>query len=174
MSSSSRGTPFTDSERHYVDQWSLDVYDALKDWSVASPGKWTRWDPGYLLLEIEAVDNEVIDPILLDTADDELTVTFGHWETHLPEPLGTGDADGAETAEQAKKLVGDWLTGQVKTAVLTDKNGKWCGSMLLDSSRPQAELDEFVESVRDFKPTKIEIRGPKPNEWTSLPIHSGL
>lgn len=49
-----------------------------------------------------------------------------------------------------------WLSGRLKTAVFTDKKGKWCGSSLVegDDILPQINPDW----IRSFGLTQVEIR----------------
>ena len=71
------GAPYPSDGADSVDEWSLDVFAALKDWSLARENVWSRWDPGYLLLEIERAGGEPVDRIVLYTANDEIMVEFG-------------------------------------------------------------------------------------------------
>lgn len=162
------GVPFTADLADSVDDWSRALFDTLRSWHVAREGRWTRCEPGYLLLEVELVDGADIDPVMIDTADDELTVTFGYWEAHLPEPFGNGEADAPETAEQAKQLVEDWLAGRVRTAVFTNKEDEWCGSKLVEGDDLLPQLDP--DWISSFRPTQVEVRTPYRTAWRRFSI----
>ncbi|RYG94919.1 MAG: hypothetical protein EON58_15270, partial [Alphaproteobacteria bacterium] len=122
------GTPFTGGSNEGIDQWSCEVFRALSGWAETLNGRWTRCDGGYLLLEIDRLCGALIEPILIDTADEELRVEFGYYETELPEEAT--DAEGA--SQEAIKLVSDWLTGSIRTAVFANDDGHWCGSMIVE------------------------------------------
>jgi hypothetical protein len=158
------GNLFSSSSTEAIDDWSREVFDALSAWALTMGGRWLRYDPGYLLLEIEKNGGRPIDPILMDTADEELTVEFGMWEMHLPDQA----LDAAGAASEAVKLVSQWLAGAVRTAVFTDDTGKWCGTMLIERG------DEFPPRPSDgmayFKPTQVEVRGPDRSAWQSLKL----
>ncbi|MFA4893485.1 hypothetical protein [Brevundimonas sp.] len=147
-----------------VDQWSRDVFRALSGWAETLNGRWTRWDGGYLLLEIDRLDEDAIEPILIDTADEELHVEFGYWETDLPEEAL--DAEGA--AQEAIKLVSDWLSGAIRTAVFTDAAGHWCGSMVVE--RDTMVPPSPSEGMLSFSPTKVELRSPRKRNWETYPV----
>ena len=74
------GVPFTGGSDEGIDQWSYDVFGALSGWAETLNGRWTRWDDGYLLLEIDQLGGTAIEPILIDSADQELRVEFGDYE----------------------------------------------------------------------------------------------
>ena len=156
------GTPFSNSSTEPIDDWSRDVFVALSAWALERGGRWSRYDPGYLLLEIDHNGDRAIDPILMDTADEELTVEFGLWEMHLPDQA----LDAAGAASEAVELVSQWLAGEIRTAVFTDDAGKWCGTMLVERG------DTFPPKPSDgmayFKPTQVEVRGPDRLEWQSF------
>ena len=120
------GLPFPSDVAGPIDEWSEAVYAALHTWDIARDGEWTRWEPGYLLLTIKRVDGREIEPVVLYTADEELTVSFGYWVTHDPAPYELWDAEADVIAEYAKLLVTQWLNGEIRTAVVTDANGTWC------------------------------------------------
>jgi hypothetical protein len=171
MNDAAKGVPFAPVLSDSFDDWSAEIFEALRDWTVASDGTWTRWDPGYLLLEIERVDNSPVERIILYTADEELTVEFGYWETHLPEPLGTGEADAIETANQAKRLIEDWLSGRIRTAVYADDAGEWCGSMLVEGEDFVSQLT--TDWIRTFGPTQVEVRTPRREHWRRFSVVDG-
>lgn len=160
------GTPYSSSSPELVDDWSREVFDALSHWALADNGRWSRWEPGYLLLEIESIGGEQTDPILIDTADGELTVAFGYWETHLPE----GEADAAGTAQQAIALVSQWLSGEIRTAVLTDASGKWCGTIVVEPGDVIPQLSVTRDWIKSFSPTHVEVRSPRRSDWRTYDI----
>jgi len=158
------GTPFTGGSKQGIDQWSYDVFGALSGWARTLNGRWTRCDDGYLLLEIDHLAGTAIEPILIDTANDELRVEFGYWETELPEEAA--DAEGA--AQEAIKLVSDWLTGSIQTAVFTDEDGRWCGSMIVERGEPVPTAPS--QGMLSFNPTKVELRSPQRQQWETYSV----
>ncbi len=158
------GTPFTGESKEDIDQWSFNVFGALSGWADALNGRWTQWGDGYLLLEIDSLDGTAIEPIMIDTADEELRVEFGYYETDLPEEAA--DAEGA--AREAIKLVSDWLNGSIRTAVFTNDAGHWCGSMIVESG--EAIPPSPSEGMLSFNPTKVELRGPQRQHWKTYPV----
>ena len=153
-----------------VDKWSEAVYAALCEWDVAREGEWTRWEPGYVLLTITHVEGSEVEPIMLDTADEELTVTFGYWETHNPAPCELWDAEADVIAEHAKLLVARWLRGDVRTAVLTDAVGKWCGTTMIEHGELMPQLRAAALWLRDFRPEQVEVRTPAKRDWQKYPV----
>jgi hypothetical protein len=159
-----QGSPYPGLEAGPVDAWSERIYAALRDWPVAKAGQWTRWEPGDLLLTITCVDGREVEPIQLSTADEELTVAFGCWETHEPHQ-DRWNAEPETIAEHAKTLVERWLKGELRTAVLTDAEGKWCGSAIIEPGELTPQLREAAQWMRDFRPTRIELRSPHKSDW---------
>jgi hypothetical protein len=160
------GTPFSAASPGEVDQWSLEVFDLLSQWPTAQEGQWTKWPPGYLVLEISMNDGRPIEPVILYTADEELTVTFGYWEDHL---LSDHAADARQAVDEAKELVRQWLCGEIRTAVFTDASGKWCGSRLVEGEDILPQLGP--DWVRSFNPTHVELRSPNRSEWRRFSIN---
>lgn len=158
------GTPFTGGAYEVIDQWSYAVFGALSGWAETLNGRWTRWDEGYLLLEIDQFDGTAIEPILIDTADEKIRVEFGYYETALPEEAV--DAEGA--AQEAIKLISDWLTGAIRTAVFTNDAGHWCGSMIVESGETVPPAPS--EAMLSFNPTKVELRDPQRPLWKTYPV----
>jgi hypothetical protein len=115
-------------------------------------------------LEIDQFDGTTIEPILIDTAGEELRVEFGYYETDLPEEAV--DAEGA--AQEAIKLVSDWLTGSIRTAVFNNDAGHWCGSMIVESGEVVPPAPS--EGMLSFNPTKVELRGPQRQLWKTYPV----
>lgn len=160
------GTPYSPSGPDPIDEWSREIFNALSSSILAENGRWSRWEPGYLLLEIENIDGEQIDPILICTADDELTVTFGYWEMHLPED----ESDAVGAAQQAIALVSRWLSGEIRTAVLSDAAGKWCGSIIVEPGEVIPQLAITRDWIRHFNPTRVEVRCPRRRDWQTFDI----
>jgi len=162
--SKSSGKPFTEASIDQIDSWSRDVFVALSGWAAMLNGRWTRWDEGYLLLEIDQPRDEPIEPVLIDTADDQIRVEFGYWEMDFPDQAL--DAEGA--AQEMIALVSDWLSGAIRTAVFTNDAGDWCGSMLVEqgASIPPAPS----EGMLSFKPSAVELRSPHKQDWKTYAV----
>jgi hypothetical protein len=165
--SQEQGVPYPSADAGPIDEWSERIYAALMDWPVAETGEWTRWEPRYVLLTIKSVGGEAVEPILICTADEELTVTFGYWETHNP---AMWDSEPDVTAAHGKQLVERWLSGELRTAVLVDAAGKWCGSRLIEPGELEPQLRAAAEWVRDWHPQAIEVRSPKPDDWKTYTV----
>ncbi|MBB5716926.1 hypothetical protein [Sphingomonas aerophila] len=164
------GVPYPSEMAGPIDEWSEQVFAALHNWPIARTGEWTRWEPGYLLLTISHVDGSEVEPIVLYSADQELTVAFGYWETHNPAPYGLPDANAAVIADHAKLLVAQWLDGTIRTAVLTDATGKWCGTTTITLAELAPQLESAARWVRDFHPVQVEVRTPFKREWKTFPV----
>jgi hypothetical protein len=150
-----------------VDPWSREVLDLLSRWPMAEGGEWTRWEPGYLLLEIERVGGEEIEPVRIDTAHGELTVEFGGWERHLP-PSESGGEDAASAVEEAKALACRWITGRVMTAIYSDLHGRWCGSTLVAPGDMVGQLVGGADWLKEFGPVAVELRRLRRAQWRSF------
>ncbi|MEG8023242.1 hypothetical protein [Sphingomonas aerolata] len=164
------GVPYPSEMAGPVDEWSEQIYAALCDWPIARTGEWTRWEPGYLLLTITHVDDSEVEPIVLYSADEELTVAFGYWETHNPAPYELWNEEADVIAEHAKLLVEQWLNGSIRTAVLTDATGKWCGSTTIEPEELAPQLEAAARWLRDFHPEQVEVRTPRKCDWKAYPI----
>ena len=170
MADDQEGSPYPGAGVGPVDAWSQRIHAALVEWEPEKFGDWRRWEPGYLVLTIRCVGGEAVDPISLWTADEELAVAFGYWETHNPAPYELWDAEPEIIADHAKQLVERWLSGELKTAVLTDAEGKWCGSTTLDSAELEPQLRKAAKWVRHLRPASIEVRAPRPSDWRKYEI----
>lgn len=137
-----------------VDQWSLAIYDALRDWPIAGSAAWQRWEPGYLVLEISRGADGPLDPIMLATDEEELTVTLGYWETHLPTRMDTDTTASGAAAREAKELVEDWLAGRLLTAVYFGADERWCGSITVEPDNWLERLQDGAEWIKEFGPTR--------------------
>jgi hypothetical protein len=160
-----QGVPFTPASRDAVDEWSWSIFELLNAWPVARQGRWSRWDPGYVVLEIDQLEDETIEPIVLWTADDELTVSFGFWEDHLPDPNGHF-AEPADAVAEAKRLLDGWLDGRLRTAVYSNDWG-WCGTTTVEPEVGGAPLEDGLKWLREagFRPKRIELQGPRKADW---------
>jgi hypothetical protein len=164
------GIPYPSELAGPIDEWSEAVYAALRDWPVARQGEWTRWEPGYLLLTITRVDAGEVEPITLYTADEELTVAFGYWETHNPAPYELWNSEADVIAKHAKVLVMQWLNGEVRTAVVTDANGKWCGTTTIEPGELAPQLEAAARWLHNSHPERVEVRTPSKRDWKSFSV----
>jgi len=130
----------------------------------------TRWNPSYLLLTVTHSVQKEIEPIHLYTADEEITVAFGNWETHIPAPHELPDAEPAVIAEHATARVEQWLSGQVRTTVLTDASGKWCGRIRIKQGGLFPQLKAAAQWFHDFRPDQIEVRTPAKRDWRTYSV----
>jgi len=167
------GTPYDGTAPESVDPWSQMVFDALSGWPIAAKGNWTRWDPGYLLLEIAHVGDEAIEPIYLDSHEEVLTVMFGFWEDTFPyAEAGSPEENAAVASAQAERLVEQWLSGELRTAVYYRANGEWCGSIAIEGDDLEPQLRQAASELRDFAPVRIELRSPARKDWEEIAIPS--
>jgi hypothetical protein len=164
------GTPFPAYNSAPVDAWSQAVFDALHDWPIAQDGEWTRWEPGYLLLTITRFQGGQVEPVYLWTADEELTVAFGYWESDNPYPSQPWDTDPVPIAASAKALVEQWFDGDLRTAVFTDASGQWCGSISIERGDLAAQLKAFSQEIQHCQPTHVEVRTPAKDGWRNYAV----
>jgi hypothetical protein len=155
-----------------VSEWSDDICDALKDWPKASRSQWEWWRPGYLVLKITDDEGRPVESAWMDTCDDELTVNFGMWETHLPSPGTPVDDELALAVAEARQLVEDWFACRLLTVVFFKGDGKWCGSL---TSLPD-ELDERLAYGLDWigysEPKRVEVRSAQRDRWRFFTIEA--
>jgi hypothetical protein len=164
------GVPFSESSSD-IDEWSAAIFAQLKTWPLAMSGTWTRWTPGYLALTISEICGRSIEPIVLDTDNDELTVSFGYWECHLSGPDYLGAQDNVESSSaEAIRLIEDWLDGRICTAVYYSVDDRWCGSVTINRDQLAHQLAEGSESLSRSQPTRIELRTPEREHWKHFQI----
>jgi hypothetical protein len=149
-----------------VTTWSLEAYAAFESWAKARNGIWERWDPDYLVLTIDSANGLPAEAVIIDTFDDELTITFGYWESHLD---GTDEAAVREAKEYAEK----WLSGEWSTAVYKKADGSWCGSKLIEGKDTPDWLAD-IEWIKYFEPSHVEIRRARRSEWLKFAIVGGV
>lgn len=153
-------------------EWSAAIYAEFKDWPLAENEIWERWEPDYLVLKISSHLGTPVEPVWIDTCEDELTVNFGFWEIHLPDDGIYDDTDSTRAANAAKTLALDWLNGRIATAVYSGNNGKWCGSKLLDDPDDISTLAD-IEWIKHSGPTEVEIRKSLRSDWRKYQIIDG-
>ena len=161
--SQASGVPYPSQAAGAVTPWSLAAYEQLKDWAASRGGSWQRWDPEYLVLTIASAEGESVEKVVIDTADEELTVEFGYWESHSPED------DAALAAADVRRMAEEWLSGAWSTAIYFDANGKWCGSRCVEGPGLPAWLSD-IEWIKYFAPTHVEIRRARRSEWRRFAI----
>ncbi|CAN5148365.1 hypothetical protein BH10PSE3_BH10PSE3_39820 [soil metagenome] len=166
------GVPYVPSSAQPVTEWSAAIFQEFQDWPIAQSGKWEWWNQDYLVLRIESHLGAVSEEVLIDTCDDELTVAFGYWETHLPYDGIYDDTDSSRAANAAKALVGDWLTGETATAIYFSADGKWCGSKHLDNPDDISGLAD-IAWIESFNPTRVEVRKARKADWRFFDIIDG-
>lgn len=159
------GVPYPSANAGPLTAWCLDVYARLSAWAELHQGVWERWEPNYLVLTISAADGLPVEPAVIDTFDDELTVTFGYLECHID---GTDD----EAIQAAKDHTEKWLSGEWSTAVYLKADGSWCGSRCIEGR----ELPEWLADtkwIEYFGPTHVEIRRARKSDWLRFAISNG-
>lgn len=166
------GLRYVSSPEQPVSEWSDAVYRELRDRVEARTGRWEWWEPGYLVLRIEAHEGSPVEPVVLDTYADELTVTFGFWETQLPDDGSHDEDDSSRASAAARLLVSDWLDGRIATAIYFDADDKWCGSKLVENPEDTAPLSD-ITWLADFRPARVEVRKSKRVEWRHFHLKNG-
>ena len=178
-----QGVPFRSSDVEQIDAWSRLVFEAFSDWPIANEGRWTRWPPGYLLLELDRYRGEPIGQIVAYTSGEELTLAFGQWLTHLPlivlvdgKPPPITEQVRSAVAE-ARRIVESLLAESLIVAAYFDKEGKWGGSALLTAANLESEVSRravFISGVTGNQLSRIEIRTPLRPHGTSVVVGPGL
>lgn len=161
------GVPFPSPAAGPVSDWSLTVYEYLKDWASKRGGSWARWEPGYLVLTIDQHNGEPVESAVIHTAEDELWATFGYWEDTSNQQ--DDEAAIAEMRDWAEK----WLDGAWSTAVYFRADGKWCGSRQVEGSDLPDWLAD-IEWISFCNPTTVEIRRARKSEWRRFTLVDGV
>ena len=169
VADAAKGVPYPSIEAGSVDQWSLGVFAALRGWTASASGSWSRWEPGYLLLEISFAAADPIEPAVLYTADEEVTVAFGMWETHLPEKGATA----AQAADEAVSLIERWIAGTFKTLVFMDDAEKWCGTIPVFDDDVHASMRQSRDWLDRLAPTQVDLRSACRSEWRKFRFVDG-
>ena len=166
------GAPYVPSPAQPVTEWTAAIYKEFQDWPIAQSGHWEWWNQDYLVLRIGSHLGMPIEEVLIDTCDDELSVTFGYWETHLPDDGVSDDSDSFRAANAAKDLISDWLAGKTATAIYFSAADKWCGSKFLENPDDRTALAD-IASIRSFNPTRVEVRRARKADWRFFDIIDG-
>lgn len=169
-----QGQPFSAPSHEPVDAWSRLIFDRRSSWPPAlEGGRWHRYEPGHLVLLIERAGGDEIDPAAIETTNEELTVAFGGWHAHLPDEGANGDGDKDAAVAEAQDLVARWIDGRARTAIFTDENGKWCGTVFLDPGEPTLQLEDSAKSFREFHPTNVELLSAWRADWQRFSVRGG-
>jgi hypothetical protein len=103
------------------------------------------------------VAGKEIEPVVLHTWDEELTVELRHWDTHFPDWNSDLTDDHAQIAAQTVSVADDWLDGRFALAVYF-AGDKWCGSRTIEAEEDFHSRMADIEWIRDFGPTRVELR----------------
>lgn len=161
--------PFPHDRLGPVDEWSMDIYRAMTRQLVVAEGVWTRLEPGCLLLSVERLKGEAIDPIVMDTDDEELTLSFGGWHTHLPEEA----VDALGAVEEAVALINRWISGELKTLIFWKADGTWAGSVTVQRGERVQDVADCEEWLSYSQPTRAELRTPCKADWAHFANDNG-
>ena len=170
--SAPKGVPYLPSENRPLDEWSVAIFEELRDWAFQLQGRWEFWEPDYLVLTIDSFHGAAIEPVVIDTYEGELTITFGYWEAHLPGDGIYDETDSNRAAISAKSLTSQWLHGQVATAIYFSAVGQWCGSKMVDEPVDLEALAD-IDWIANFAPTRIEIRKAQKSDRRHFQISNG-
>ena len=164
------GTPY-EPQSDEIDEWSKAIYARLCEWAASKVGIWERWEPGYLLLTIASMEGQELEPAVLYTADEELTVAFGSWKTRLPD-YAPFEGDRRDVAAlDAREVVEGWLTGQIRTATYFDPTNNWCGSVKVEREDVQSRLRYGLKFMAASRPSRIELRTSRREDWRKYTIN---
>lgn len=126
MSGSDQETSFEEYSDGPIDTWSLSVFEAYRDWSLARTGRWLRSDEGWLRLRIEQFEGEWLEPsfaIELDTAHEQILVAFGSWCASISDISALLAQADQHPSGRARELIEGWLTGVVTLVSYSDETG---------------------------------------------------
>ena len=130
------------------------------------------WEPGYLVLTVDQLDGREIEPVVLHTWDEELTVELRLWDTHFPDWTLPPTNDPAEIASQGIAVADDWLAGRFALAVYFSGD-RWCGSKTIEINEDQTEVLADLKSIKTFDPARVELRWADKTRLTHFTISNG-
>ncbi|WP_271085353.1 hypothetical protein [Brevundimonas sp. NIBR11] len=166
------GIPYAATPDQPVSAWSADIYAAIKPWADEHQGKWMWWEPGYLVLTVDQFGDREIEPVVLHTWDEELTVELRLWDTHFPDWTLPPTDDPAVIASQGIALADDWLAGRFALAVYF-ADDRWCGSKIIEINEDQAEKLADIDWIKSFDPARVELRWADKSRLTHFTISNG-
>lgn len=137
--------------------WARKVFEALSDWDAARRGKWSTWDGGELLMEIETAPTGLpCERLAILAADGRVGLSMRDFELQLPAPTQTFE----RAIEDLKGLVRQWFSGEIVIAAFYDGQN-WRGSTLIDPKKQEEELGPTFQWVRKQGPVdRVEIQTP--------------
>ena len=165
MSDSDHGTPFDENTTDPIDDWSRAVFDACRDWPLATSGRWFRVEEGWLRLRIEEVDGERLAPLFaidVDMPDGHILLDFGSWATPIHPGSGRLEEEAARAVTIVRSEVERWLRGENRLVVYRDETGPRGHRIIEDGDLPEAlepapiEADQFAKAV---------VKTPRQAEW---------
>jgi len=109
------------------------------------------------VLTIDQSGDQAIEPVVLHTWDEDLTVELRHWDTHFPDWNSKPTDDPAEIATQAVSVADNWLAGRFALAVYF-ADDRWCGSRTIEADEEFYPRMADIEWIKDFGPTRVELR----------------
>jgi hypothetical protein len=138
----------------------------LADLAAALGGTWTRWDPGYLLLTVDLLEGLSCSPLLIDTSDEETTISFGKWHAHVgPGTIETDDEEelADATASEVQAVADGLLDGMLVVLDAFDFQACWKGSTLVEVGAHETEAERLRASLAAHveAPARIEVRSPR-------------
>ena len=167
MSDDDHGTPFGEYSTDPIDDWSRAVFEACRGWPLACSGRWFRWDEGWLLLRIEDVDGEPLEPLFaieLDTLEGRINLGFGSWCTPVS-PRGDAIGEAADHAvAAARELVEGWVRGEVRLASYSDETG-WRGSKIIHGGELPAAVEPVPVAIGEQG--RVIVKTPRRSGWRS-------
>ena len=168
------GVPYSATPDQPVSEWSAAIYRALRNWAEDRRGQWAWWDstPGYLVLTIDRLESDEIEPVVLHTWDEELTVELRHWDAHFPDWNSGPTDDPAQVAAQAHAVADSWLSGNFALAVYF-ADEKWCGSRTIEANEDFHSRMADIESIKTFGPTRVELRWADKNRLKHFTLSDG-
>lgn len=149
-----------------IDEWSLCVFKACRNWPLAYTGRWFRSDERRIRLRIAYVEGEPLEPlsaIELDTMNDQINLDFGSWCTPILRSRGSLCLDAEHAVTRARELVEGWLLGEVKLASYSDATG-WRGSKIIYGDVPDA-LEPVPVEIGDCG--SVSVRTWRRRDWRS-------
>lgn len=124
-----------------ANEFARQVYGAVRDWDVARRGRWSTWEGGALLLEIDTLpDGRAAAPVTIIADDGRIAFHTRNWEADIP--AGTLDAAVADL----QSLLRRWFGGEVALAAFFLRE-QWAGSLAIDPARLEEEVARGVRWI---------------------------